>query len=164
MILRNPCGRSISSREWEAVTHVVFQTRGDLLLRGDVRTFEAAHESNAHHFREIRIFTKRFPETGPAGIASEIEYRREAPRNSRGASFDRGDLGRAPHQFRVPRCRHADLLGKESRTLDVVRAMYRVDGVDHRNAEPGFLCSFLNLVDDLVPAVDRQCLIRDVKD
>ena len=37
-------------------------------------TVESAHESDAHHSRKIRIFTKRFPETRPARIASEVEY------------------------------------------------------------------------------------------
>src|SRR5688500_19471036 len=155
-MLRNLGGRSTSSSQREAVAHVMFQTGSDLLLRSDIGTFESADERDAHHFSEIWILTKRFPETRPAWIASEIEHGREAPRNSGGASFECGDLRGALHQFRIERCRHADLLREKRRVLDVVGAVNRVDAVDHRNAKSRFLGCRLDLTDDFVPPIRSE--------
>ena len=56
-------------------------------------------------------------------------------------------------------------MGKESRALDVVCAVNRVDAVNHRNAETCFFRrGFLNLSDYLVPAIECECLVGDVED
>src|SRR6185369_9442031 len=119
---------------------------------------------DAHHLRKIWILAKRFPETWPEWIATEIENRRETPWNAGGTCFNRGDLSGTLHQLGIERRGHSDLLWKESRALHVISAVNRVDAINHRNAEPRFLSrGFLNLTDDLMPVIDSERLIRDVE-
>src|SRR5688572_3858624 len=164
IVFRNPRGGSISSGQREAVAHVVFQTGSDTILRSDIGPFEASNKRRTQHFSKIWIFAERFPETWPKWIASQIEYGRKAPGNTNSARFHRGDFRTPLHQLGIPGGSHANFLWEESGALDVGGAVNRIDAVDNRNAQPGlFRCGLLNLTDDLMPLVRRECLIRDVE-
>jgi len=91
------CRGAIASVERQAVTHVVLQARGDVVLRADIGSFQAAHESRAHHFGQVRIFAERFVETWPHWLPADIKHGRKAPRNAGGARFHRRDFRSAFH-------------------------------------------------------------------
>ena len=116
----------------------MLQAGCDRRVGGDVRSFQTAHKRNTHHFREIRIFTKCFPEAWPEWIATEIENRRKAPRNGGSSCFDRQLFPRRAHQLWIERRGHPDLLREECSAANVVGAVNGVDAIDHRNAETCF--------------------------
>src|SRR6266404_3564093 len=73
IIFGNPGRRSIAAVKRETVAHVVFQAGSHVVLRSDIRSFHAAHESHAHYFGKIRIFTERFIESRPNRLAPDIK-------------------------------------------------------------------------------------------
>ena len=75
IILRDPCGSAIAAAKREAVTHVVFQTGGDMVRRADIGSFQTAHKSRAHYFGEIWILAKGFVEAWPERLTADIEHR-----------------------------------------------------------------------------------------
>src|SRR5438309_2573842 len=75
IIFRDPGGSAIATAERKAVAHVMFQAGGDVILRADIRTFQAAHESCAHYFCEIGIFTEGFIEAWPLWLTPDIKNR-----------------------------------------------------------------------------------------
>src|SRR4030095_5640011 len=160
----DPCRRAIAARQWKAVPDVMLQARGDVISARDIVAFETADERRPHHTREIRIFAKRFPKSWPCLVASDIEHWRKTPCNSCRASFHRRDLGGTTHQDRIPRRSHPDLLRKKRRALDVIRAMDRIDAVDHWDLQTRSRRGLLDRPDDPVPMIERDRLIVDVQD
>ena len=73
IIFRKPGRRSISAIKRKTVAHVMFQAGSHVVLRSDIRSFHAAHESHAHYFGQIRIFTERFIESRPNRLAPDIK-------------------------------------------------------------------------------------------
>ena len=74
VIFRNPGGSAVAPAERKTVAHVMFQAGGHMILRAHIRAFQAAHESYAHYFCEVGIFTKRFVEAWPEGLAPDIKH------------------------------------------------------------------------------------------
>src|SRR5437588_226208 len=75
IIFRDPCGSAIATAERKTVAHVMFQAGCDMVLRADICSFQATHESCTHYFCEIWILAECFVEAWPHRLASDIKDR-----------------------------------------------------------------------------------------
>ena len=84
------------------VTGKVLGAGGDGSHGGQVIALEAFDHGDRQPAGEIRILAETLGNPTPAGIARDIDHRREGPVDAHGGGFERGDSRTALDEFRVP--------------------------------------------------------------
>ncbi len=112
---------------------------------GQVLTLEPFDRRRCEHAGQVRVFAEALGDAPPAGIARDVDHRREGPVDPGGGGFQRRHPGAAPHQ-----------IGVEGRRQSQRNGQHRLEAVDdvaadqQRDAEPALLHrDALHLVDDV---------------
>ena len=117
-----------------AVADVMLRAGGDAAGRIEAFALVAAHVGGGHDRTEEGIFAGAFGNATPAGIAGDVDHRREGPADTRGSRFTRGNARRLLHHRRVPGGGQPQWNGKFG-----AEAVNDVEPKHHRNVQARFL-------------------------
>jgi hypothetical protein len=106
----------------------------DRVGRGQVAALEPADLRCRERAAEERVFARALDDPAPAGVAGDVDHRREGPVEACRARLSRGDARGALRVRRVPRGGHRQR-NREDRAV----AVDHVHAEQQRNAEPAFL-------------------------
>ena len=98
---------------------------------GSEVALEPAHVPGGHRAAQRGVFAVGLDDAAPAGVAGDVDHRRERPLNAHRAGFASGDLLAGLGHPRIPR----GGLGQRHRK-DGAKAVNDVEAEDHRNAMP----------------------------
>ena len=137
---------AVLARGRNAVTHKVLDGNGHVLLINmvGVCTLQGQRLLTGHLGLQIRVFTEALPDTGPAGIASQVHHRREHPRHLRGAGLISHGNAHLPGKLAVEGSAQVNLLRVQGAFIDIGRAVNHIQAIDAGNAN-GLHGLFLNL-------------------
>src|SRR6056297_515746 len=102
-------------------------------------TLVASHIGLAHFCSQVRIFSKRFVDSGPERIYADIEDGSEIPVMPQAGRF----IGRYPARvvavLRIKGGPQVDVMGKDGASIKIACTVNVVDAVNDRYIEPALL-------------------------
>ena len=119
-----------------AVAHKVLYGNGNVFKVNVIGVFALKGKSLlAGHFGlEVRILAEAFPNAGPAGIAAEVHYRGEHPRNTRRTGLISHGMAHLTGKLTVESCAKVNLLGIQGAFRKIGCAVYHIKAVDAGDA------------------------------
>lgn len=128
--------RAVLARPRHAVTHIVLQRHGHVLLVYMVGIFalEAKRLGHAHLGIDIAVLAEVLVESGPAGIAGQVEGRTERPGHAHGTGLVGRGLGTATGNVAIERCSHVDVLREKRAALRIGGTVVLVETEEAGNA------------------------------
>src|SRR5207253_10659584 len=98
------CGIVVASAFRRTVAGEVFRAGEQAIVRGEVRTLEAADLRPGDGCSEEGVLARTLDDAAPTRITRDIDHRCEGPCDTRGTGLAGGDRLDALDQRRIPRC------------------------------------------------------------
>ena len=157
---------AVLSRPRGTVAHEVLQRDGNVLLVNVLRVaaLKTEHLLASHLSTQVAVLAEVLPDTGPAGVAAQVDGGTEGPRYADGPGFISRRLSTLAGNIAVEGSRHVDVLRKQRTTLRVGRAVILVESEDTGNADV-LHRELLNVGNNLLPLLgSRRTGVRSIQD
>ena len=137
VVLGNVGRCAVLARSRDAIAHEVLDGNGHVLQVNvvGIGALQGQGFLAGHLGLQIGIFAEALPDTGPAGIATEVHHRGEHPRHLRGAGFVGHGRTHLPGKLAVEGGAQVDLLRIQGTFVDIGRAVNHIQAVDAGNAD-----------------------------
>ena len=157
---------AVLTRPRGAVAHEVLQRDGNVLLINVLRVaaLKTEHLLASHLSTQIAVLAEVLPDTGPAGVAAQVDGGTEGPRYADGPGFIGRRLSTLAGNVAVEGSRDVDVLRKQRTALRVGRAVVLVEAEDTGNADV-LHRELLNVGNNLLPLLSsRRTGVRSIQD
>jgi len=147
LALGDPGRRAVLAGQRAAVAHVVLEAGGN----GGGAFLVSLDHGHAHVGHQARRFAKGLPESGPTGVAGDVQNRGEVPGNAGSQDLLGCVLGELPDERRVPGGGQSELLRAQYATGGVCGTMNGINAIQDGDAGRLLCCFVLDAADELVP-------------